>query len=215
MINVASFYRCPSGTDGKQCETAPERCIGNPCMHDGKCRDFGSGLNCSCSEDFTGIGCQYEFDACQANVCQNGATCVDNGAGYSCICAPGFTGQNCEEDVINCRENSCPPTATCIDLTDRFYCQCPFNLTGDDCRKSWYFLPLMRGLSIHGDIFLIFCAAIQVDYDLSFPEASYSSAALSVPFRFDANRQSLTIAMWVQFSHHEEPGVFFTLYTVA
>lgn len=107
-------------------------------MHGGKCQDFGSGLNCSCSADFTGVGCQYEFDACQANVCQNGATCVDNGAGYNCVCPPGFTGKNCDEDVINCRENSCPPTATCIDLTDRFYCQCPFNLTGDDCRKSKY-----------------------------------------------------------------------------
>lgn len=57
-------------------------------------------------------------------------------------------------------------------------------------------------------------AAIQVDYDLSFPEASYSSAALSVPFRFDGGRQSFTIAMWVQFSHRDEPGVFFTLYSV-
>lgn len=57
-------------------------------------------------------------------------------------------------------------------------------------------------------------SAIQVDYDLSFPEAGYSSAALAVPFRFEGNRQSLTIAMWVQFSSHDEPGIFFTLYTV-
>lgn len=185
------FCVCPSGTDGKQCETAPERCIGNPCMHGGKCQDFGSGLNCSCSSDFIGVGCQYEFDACQASICQNGATCVDNGVGYTCMCPPGFTGKNCEEDVVDCKENSCPPTATCIDLTDKFYCQCPFNLTGDDCRKT-----------------------IQVDYDLSFPETSYSSAALSVPFRFEGNRQSITIAMWVQFANHDEPGVFLTLYSV-
>jgi len=56
--------------------------------------------------------------------------------------------------------------------------------------------------------------AVQVDYDLSFPEAGYSSAALSVPFKFDGTRQSLTIAMWVQFSRHDEPGTFFTLYSV-
>lgn len=62
---------------------------------------------------------------------------------------------------------------------------------------------------------LFFYVAIQVDYDLSFPEAGYSSAALSVPFRFDSGRQSFTIAMWVQFTHHDEPGVFFTLYNVA
>lgn len=85
---------CPSGTDGKQCETAPERCIGSPCMHGGKCQDFGSGLNCTCPADYNGVGCQYEFDACEAHVCQNGATCVDNGPDYSCICPPGFIGKS-------------------------------------------------------------------------------------------------------------------------
>lgn len=105
-------------------------------MHGGKCRDFGSGLNCSCPADYRGVGCEYEYDACDAGACKNGATCIDNGAGYTCICPPGFTGKNCEEDIVDCKDNSCPPGATCIDLTERFYCQCPFNLTGDDCRKS-------------------------------------------------------------------------------
>lgn len=185
------FCVCPSGTDGKQCETAPERCIGNPCMHGGKCRDFGSGLNCSCTDDFTGVGCQYEFDACDANVCQNGASCVDNGNGYKCVCLPGFTGQNCEEDVIDCKDNSCPPGASCIDLTERFYCQCPFNLTGDDCRKT-----------------------IQVDYDLYFSDSTRSTAAQVVPF-YTGMTNSLTIAMWVQFSQKDDSGIFFTLYSVS
>lgn len=105
-------------------------------MHGGQCQDYGSGLNCSCPSDFTGIGCQYEYDACEANACKNGATCVDSGPGFTCVCAPGFTGKFCEEDIVDCKENSCPPSATCIDLTDQFYCQCPFNLTGEDCRKS-------------------------------------------------------------------------------
>lgn len=156
------FDRCPSGTDGKQCETAPERCIGNPCMHHGRCQDFGSGLNCTCPDDYTGIGCQYEYDACQAGACKNGATCIDDGPGFTCICPPGYTGnriflipialkrffirdinrtlfyitgKTCEDDIIDCKDNSCPPSATCIDLTGKFFCQCPFNLTGDDCRK--------------------------------------------------------------------------------
>lgn len=107
--------RCPSGTDGKQCETAPERCIGNPCMHHGRCQDFGSGLNCTCPEDYTGIGCQYEYDACQAGACKNGATCIDEGSGFTCICPPGYTGNsqytnNClfnrikimKQKIINC-----------------------------------------------------------------------------------------------------------------
>ncbi|GAB0094394.1 sushi, von Willebrand factor type A, EGF and pentraxin domain-containing protein 1 [Sergentomyia squamirostris] len=184
------FCVCPSGTDGKQCETAPERCIGNPCMHGGKCRDFGSGLNCSCAMDYAGVGCQYEFDACEAGVCQNGATCVDNGPGYQCQCAPGFTGQNCEKDIVDCKENSCPPGATCIDLTERFYCQCPFNLTGDDCRKT-----------------------IQVDYDLYFSDAVRSTAAQVVPF-YTGGAESLTLAMWVQFSQKDDSGIFYTLYAV-
>ena len=128
-------FRCPSGTDGKRCETAPERCIGNPCMHNGRCQDFGSGLNCTCPDDYTGIGCQYEYDACQAGACKNGATCIDNGVGFTCVCPHGYTGKTCEDDIIDCKENSCPPSATCIDLTGKFFCQCPFNLTGDDCRK--------------------------------------------------------------------------------
>lgn len=89
--------RCPSGTDGKQCETAPERCIGNPCMHNGRCQDFGSGLNCTCPDDYTGIGCQYEYDACQAGACKNGASCLDNGASFTCVCPPGYTGNFCTQ----------------------------------------------------------------------------------------------------------------------
>lgn len=58
-------------------------------MHGGSCRDFGSGLNCTCPEDYTGIGCQYEFDACEAGQCKNGASCIDKGQGYTCICQPG------------------------------------------------------------------------------------------------------------------------------
>lgn len=136
-------------------------------MHNGRCQDFGSGLNCTCPDDYTGIGCQYEYDACQAGACKNGATCIDEGAGFTCICPSGYTGisfdklqdnnfgrnlntidkalsykyysgKTCEDDIIDCKENSCPPSATCIDLTGKFFCQCPFNLTGDDCRKCKY-----------------------------------------------------------------------------
>jgi len=94
IVKIFVFvFSCPSGTDGKQCETAPERCIGNPCMHGGHCQDFGSGLNCSCPDDYAGIGCQYEYDACAAVACRNGATCIDNGPGYTCICPHGYTGE--------------------------------------------------------------------------------------------------------------------------
>ena len=49
------FCACPSGTDGKRCETAPDRCIGDPYINDGQYRDFGSGLNCTCDPDYVGV----------------------------------------------------------------------------------------------------------------------------------------------------------------
>jgi hypothetical protein len=84
------IFSCPKGTDGKRCETAPERCIGSPCLNGGFCRDFGSGLNCSCPSAYTGVGCQFEYDACAAGACENGATCIDTGADYQCVCPPGL-----------------------------------------------------------------------------------------------------------------------------
>ena len=88
---VICFSSCPKGTDGKNCETSPERCVGEPCMNGAQCQDFGSGLNCSCPAAYTGIGCQFEYDACAENACQNGATCIDEGGNsdYQCICPPG------------------------------------------------------------------------------------------------------------------------------
>lgn len=41
-------YRCPSGADGKNCEIAPNRCLGEPCRNNGVCGDFGSRLECTC-----------------------------------------------------------------------------------------------------------------------------------------------------------------------
>lgn len=62
--------------------------------------------------------------------------------------------------------------------------------------------------------YYIYISAIQVDYDFSFPEETLSSAALTVPFQFTGARDSFTIAMWVQYAQKDEPGIFFTLYSV-
>ena len=205
------FCVCPSGTDGKRCQTSPQRCIGNPCMNGGSCTDFGSGLNCSCASDrFSGSGCQHVYDPCseEGNACKNGATCIHltDGSftnslmpGYSssiqsdfkCLCPPGFTGKNCDIDIPNCNAHSCPPTATCIDLPNGFHCKCPFNQTGEDCRKG-----------------------INIDHDLWInDESRSSSASLSVPFEvYDAN--ALTVGFWLQFSHSDSIGGYFTMYSV-
>ena len=153
----------PVRTDGKRCETAPDRCIGDPCIN-------------------VGVGCQHEFDARAAGVYQNGATCVDNGAGYKCNCPDGFSGRHCEQDVVECVPGACPLSATCIDLIDDFYCRCPFNLTGDDCRKF-----------------------VQTDYDFFFSdETRRASASLVIPFALGSS--SLTLALWVQFTHRGDIG---------
>ena len=71
-------------------------------MNGGACRDYGSGLNCSCSDAYTGIGCQYEYDACAQDACQNGATCIDNGGpDYECVCPEGYVGKNCEGKCLH------------------------------------------------------------------------------------------------------------------
>ena len=121
---VIEGLACPvNPNDYVSLHVAPERCIGSPCMNGGFCRDFGSGLNCSCPAAYTGIGCEYEFDACAEGVCQNGATCVDNGPDYQCVCPEGYTGEHCEDNVDDCQPGVCPPAATCIDLTGDFYCR--------------------------------------------------------------------------------------------
>lgn len=56
--------------------------------------------------------------------------------------------------------------------------------------------------------------AVQVDYDMYFPEPERSSASLVVPFYSGAG-SSLTVAMWVKFAQRDEGGVFFTLYSVS
>ena len=42
------FCVCPFGVHGKNCEVAPNRCIGEPCHNGGVCGDFGSRLECTC-----------------------------------------------------------------------------------------------------------------------------------------------------------------------
>lgn len=85
MINEFS----PEGVTGNNCENAPNRCIGEPCLNSGVCGDFGSKMECSCAKGFIGEGCQYVLDACHSNVCKNGACRQEKDGSYKCLCAPG------------------------------------------------------------------------------------------------------------------------------
>lgn len=71
-------------------------------------------------------------------------------------------------------------------------------------------------MDILSDTFLIVLfifAAIQVDYDLYFSDATRSTAAQVIPF-YTSTADSLTVAMWIQYSQKDDSGIFFTLYGV-
>lgn len=52
-----------------------------------------------------------------------------------------------------------------------------------------------------------------MDYDLYFSDPTRSTAAQVIPFHTSGS-DSLTIAMWVQFSQKDDSGIFYTLYAV-
>lgn len=56
-------------------------------------------------------------------------------------------------------------------------------------------------------------SGINVDFDLYFSDPLRSSAAQVVPFD-TGSTDSLTIAMWVQYTQQDEGGIFFTAYSV-
>lgn len=60
---------------------------------------------------------------------------------------------------------------------------------------------------------IFWISAISVDYDLYFSDPLRSSAAQVVPFD-TGSADSLTIALWVQFTQQDEGGIFFTAYSV-
>lgn len=61
---------------------------------------------------------------------------------------------------------------------------------------------------------LFLFTAIQVDYDLYFSDATRSTAAQVIPFP-TGEKDSLTVAMWVQFAQKDDSGIYFTLYEVS
>lgn len=196
-----------TGVNGKNCEIAPNRCIGEPCHNGGICGDFGSHQKCMCPKGYTGEGCQYKIDPCRSNLCKNGATCIIDLASnisfihkdsllaqnldYKCICAPGFTGNECETNINECALSPCPLNSTCVDQLDSYYCQCPFNMTGINCDKK-----------------------INPDYDFHFYDGGVgiqpSRASLSVPFKFVSNFFSLSV--WVRFDRQNLKSTVLTLY---
>lgn len=91
---------------------------------------------------------------------------------------------------LKCVAGACPLWTTCVDLINDFYCQCPIGFTGEDCRK-----------------------AVDTNYDLFFSdETRRASASQVIPFVLDTD--SMTLALWVQFTHRDDTGNILTLYSV-
>ncbi|XP_026678835.1 uncharacterized protein LOC103508436, partial [Diaphorina citri] len=166
----------------------------------------------------TGAAGREECQAiqCTENSCQHGGLCVPIGHTVQCFCPAGFSGRRCEIDIDECASQPCYNGGTCVDLPQGYRCQCKAEplrceIDIDECASQPCYnggtcVDLPQGYRCQCK------AAIQIDYDLSFHEPSASSAALVVPFHMNPE-DSLTIGMWVQFSHRDEPGVFFTLYS--
>ncbi|KAK6045606.1 EGF-like domain protein, partial [Cooperia oncophora] len=89
---------------GKNCEIAPNRCLGEPCLNGGVCGDFGSRQECSCPKKFTGAGftgvhCETNIDDCARSPCPLGATCIDQINSAYCRCPFNMTGTNCDKII--------------------------------------------------------------------------------------------------------------------
>uniref|UniRef100_A0AC35U7X4 Sushi, von Willebrand factor type A, EGF and pentraxin domain-containing protein 1 n=1 Tax=Rhabditophanes sp. KR3021 TaxID=114890 RepID=A0AC35U7X4_9BILA len=183
------FCVCPEGITGKNCEMLPNKCLGEPCLNEGVCVNFGNHSECNCLPGFTGSGCQYKIDSCINNICKNNASCISlpNGS-FKCKCAIGYSGDRCEVNIDDCASSPCPATSTCVDQINNYECVCPPNKTGIACDKL-----------------------VDIDYDLKFMEGmETSTASLSVPTKLSGD--SLSISLWVKFDTPQSKGSIFTLF---
>ena len=123
---------------------SPRTCtnaIHSPCLNNATCTATGlTSYNCSCTENYFGIGCQY-FDACSNSPCLNSGQCtidLTNANQFMCSCVEGYEGPLCETLISPCVSSPCLSGSTCIDMGDgiNFMCQCAPGFTGALCRTE-------------------------------------------------------------------------------
>ncbi|KAH3846505.1 hypothetical protein DPMN_088806, partial [Dreissena polymorpha] len=114
QADLSGFYYCECfhGYTGMTCETAPNPCDPDPCIH-GSCFANQNPFYCFCSDDpetgqenaYTGTICDRNKcnqsvsnttckEMCSPN-CENSGVCQNN----SCQCTLAFTGRSCNESV--------------------------------------------------------------------------------------------------------------------
>ncbi|XP_052273089.1 uncharacterized protein LOC127873320 isoform X1 [Dreissena polymorpha] len=151
QADLSGFYYCECfhGYTGMTCETAPNPCDPDPCIH-GSCFANQNPFYCFCSDDpetgqenaYTGTICDRRKDFCTASSCNNRSMCVSGISNYTCDCFSRYSGSNCEIDKCNqsvsnttCKE-MCSPNCENSGVCQNNSCQCTLAFTGRSCNES-------------------------------------------------------------------------------
>ncbi|XP_068447252.1 sushi, nidogen and EGF-like domain-containing protein 1 isoform X3 [Clinocottus analis] len=110
------------------------KCLSQPCLNGGTCRNQVGSYQCECVDGFTGNRCQSGINGCLSEPCKHGGTCEDRPGSYLCHCSQGFKGQNCEIEQDGCESNPCLNGGVCRGYRRNYLCACKDGFFGDQCQ---------------------------------------------------------------------------------
>ena len=129
---LAQLFKCgcDPGFHGDFCELPMDKCVDQPCLNDGSCRNEFNTFRCQCTNAWTGKYCHIPIqNACADGPCQNEGTCHADElvtGNYMCKCPFGFFGKNCQYALESCSEvNPCQNGGRCEYDGHRVSCRCP------------------------------------------------------------------------------------------
>ncbi|XP_029988085.1 sushi, nidogen and EGF-like domain-containing protein 1 isoform X2 [Sphaeramia orbicularis] len=110
------------------------KCLSQPCLNGGTCRDQIGSYMCECAKGFSGNRCQTDLNECLSDICKNGGTCENQPGSYFCHCPQGFKGQSCEIEQDVCESNPCLNGGVCRGYRRNYLCVCKEGFFGDQCQ---------------------------------------------------------------------------------